>query len=143
MKINIKFFDCLPDDSKMIREKVFVVEQGFTEEFDTVDSDAVHFVAYDEGGTPIGTCRIFKKESDEIFYLGRLAVIKEYRKSGIGRLLLSAAEAKALSDGAEYIYLHSQLQAVRFYQKCGYREFGEIELEEGCPHIWMKKLLNQ
>ena len=141
MSIQIKVYNKLPEDSKSIREEVFVVEQGFTEEFDTVDNYAIHFVAYDESKRPMGTCRIFTEESDKIFYLGRLAVLKEFRRMSIGSHLLSAAESVALSKGAEYIYLHSQLRAEMFYQKCGYEEFGEIELDEGYPHIWMKKLL--
>ena len=142
MNISVRSFDVLPEDSKNIRVEVFVVEQGFTEEFDTVDNRATHFVAYDEYGNPMGTCRIFSEDSDKIYYLGRLAVLKKYRSMKIGSALLSAAELTARSMGAELLQLHSQLRAKEFYQKCGYQEFGEIELDEGCPHIWMKKYIN-
>lgn len=142
MNIQIKAFDVLPEDSKRIRIEVFVDEQGFQEEFDTVDNRAIHFVAYDDIGNPMGTCRIFTEESDEFFYLGRLAVLKKFRSMKIGSALLSAAEKVAKSKGADYIQLHSQVRAMQFYQKCGYVEFGEIELDEGCPHIWMKKQLS-
>ena len=83
MNIEIKAYDKLPEDSKSIREEVFVVEQGFTEEFDTVDNRAIHFVAYDDLGSQMGTCRIFTEESDKIYYLGRLAVLKKFRKMNI------------------------------------------------------------
>ena len=142
MNISVRSFDVLPEDSKNIRVEVFVVEQGFTEEFDTVDNSAIHFVAYDEYGNPMGTCRIFSEDSDKIYYLGRLAVLKKYRSMKIGSALISAAELTARSMGAELLQLHSQLRAKEFYQKCGYQEFGEIELDEGCPHIWMKKYIN-
>ena len=142
MNISVRSFDVLPEDSKNIRVEVFVVEQGFTEEFDTVDNRAIHFVAYDEYGNPMGTCRIFSEDSDKIYYLGRLAVLKKYRSMKIGSALISAAELTARSMGAELLQLHSQLRAKEFYQKCGYQEFGEIELDEGCPHIWMKKYIN-
>lgn len=142
MKIQIKLFEKLPEDSKAIREEVFVLEQGFEEEFDSVDNRAVHFLAYSDTGIPIGTCRVFKANSEKIYYLGRLAVVKKFRNYGIGRELLNAAESYLRTKGAEYIYLHSQQRAMSFYQKCGYCEFGEIELEENCPHIWMKKSLN-
>ncbi len=142
MNVKIKAYEYLPEASKAIREEVFVTEQGFQEEFDTVDNRAVHFVAYDASGSPMGTCRIFTEASDSIYYLGRLAVIKEYRAMKIGSALLAAAESAARSRGADYIFLHSQQRAMQFYKKCGYEEFGEIELEEGYPHIWMKKRLN-
>ena len=142
MNINVRSFNLLPEDSKNIRVEVFVAEQGFTEEFDTVDNRAIHFVTYDESGRPMGTCRIFNEDSDKIYYLGRLAVLKKYRSMKIGSALIAAAELTARSMGAELLQLHSQLRAKEFYQKCGYQEFGEIELDEGCPHIWMKKYIN-
>ena len=141
MYIEVKAYDKLPEDSKSIREEVFVVEQGFTEEFDTIDKRAIHFVAYDDSDCPLGTCRIFTEESDKIYYLGRLAVLKKFRKMNIGSSLLTFAEATARAKGADQIRLHSQLRAKQFYKKCGYEEYGEIELDEGCPHIWMKKNL--
>lgn len=137
----IKYFDYLPEDSKYIREAVFVNEQGFNEEFDTVDLYAHHFVAYERDVRPIGTCRIFTENNSDVYYLGRLAVLKESRKSGVGSELLKYAEQKALSLGATELKLHSQCRAQQFYEKCGYIAYGDIELDEGCPHIWMKKVL--
>lgn len=137
--INVICFDQLPDDAKRIRIEVFVEEQGFNEEFDTVDSCAYHFVAYDNSGDPVGTCRIFKEDESGTFFLGRMAVTKDARKLGVGRTVLSCAEVKAKELGAERLLLHSQCRAKEFYEKCGYTAFGEIELDEGCPHIWMKK----
>ena len=55
---------------------------------------------------------------------------------------MSFVEATLLSVGYNELYLHSQLRAKKFYEKCGFVSFGEIELEENCPHIWMKKSLN-
>ncbi len=137
----IKCFNSLPEDSKYIRVEVFVKEQGFNEEFDTVDLHAYHFVAYDQNERPIGTCRIFTEDNSDIYYLGRLAVLKEVRAGGVGRALLNCAEDKARELGAVELKLHSQCRAQVFYEKCGYTAYGEIELDEGCPHIWMKKVL--
>lgn len=35
--------------------------------------------------------------------------------------------------------LHAQCRVKSFYEKLGYTEFGEIDDDEGCPHIWMNK----
>lgn len=137
----VKCFEFLPQDSKDIREEVFVKEQGFTEEFDTVDLRACHFVAYTGAGVPVGTCRIFTENDPSIYFLGRLAVSKDARTNGIGRTLLVYAENKARELNAAELRLHSQCRAQGFYEKCGYLSYGEIELDEGCPHIWMKKVL--
>ena len=141
-EVCVKCFDSLPDDSKYIREEVFVNEQGFNEEFDTVDLYAYHFVAYDNSGNAIGTCRIFTENNSEVYFLGRLAVMKNSRSNGVGRALINCAEIKARQLGAVELKLHSQCRARRFYEKCGYTAYGEIELDEGCPHIWMKKDLS-
>jgi predicted GNAT family N-acyltransferase len=141
LKISIKYFNTLPEDSRAIRMKVFVDEQGFEEEFDTQDNSAIHFLAYSEDNTAIGTCRIFEAEIEGEYYLGRLAVLLEFRGKNVGTHLLSAAEEYIRSKNGFAVRLHSQLQAKQFYEKCGYIAFGEIDFEEDCPHIWMKKFL--
>ena len=136
----VKAFDKLPQDSKNIRETVFVDEQGFNEEFDTVDNRAIHFVVY-LNGIPVGTCRMFTEDDASAFLLGRLAVLSEYRGRDIGSTLVREAENFARQNGGVLIKLHSQCRAKEFYLKCGYNEYGEIEYEEHCPHIWMNKTL--
>lgn len=140
MDITIEKFDSLPEDSRVIRTKVFVCEQGFVEEFDTQDNYAVHFLAFSDNKA-IGTCRVFNSEKQDEYYLGRLVVLREFRGKNIGRRLISAAEEYIRSENGTAIKLHSQLQAKDFYEKCGYSAFGEIDYEEACPHIWMIKPL--
>ena len=77
------------------RIEVFVKEQGFRDEFDDIDAIAIHFVAYDEGNRPIGTCRIFTVDDPQIYLLGRLAVVKDYRGKGLGKVLLEQADTLA------------------------------------------------
>lgn len=141
--IDFRVYDQLPDESKAIREEVFVVEQGFSEEFDTVDKYAVHILAYDVDGKAIGTCRIFEENEPGVMFLGRLAVCAEYREAGVGSMLLQQAQEYAASIGIKEIKLHSQLRAKGFYEKNGYNAYGEIEDDEGCPHIWMTKKVGQ
>ncbi len=35
--------------------------------------------------------------------------------------------------------LHAQCRVKNFYEKSGYQAYGEIDEDEGCPHIWMRK----
>ena len=37
--------------------------------------------------------------------------------------------------------LSGQVRVAGFYEKLGYIKQGETYLDEGCPHIWMKKNL--
>ena len=133
LNIEIKRFDNLPEESREIRIKVFVEEQGFEEEFDTQDNYAFHFLAFSENNKAIGTCRIFKAEVEGEYYLGRLAVLREFRGMDVGSMLLGAAEDYIRSANGKAIKLHSQLQAKPFYEKSGYSAFGEIDYEEGRP----------
>jgi len=132
-------YNYLPEEALKVRMTVFVDEQGFVDEVDEIDSFATHFVVYNDGQA-IATCRLFLK--DNKYILGRFAVIKAFRKNGIGRKLLTAAEEYVKNKGYNELRLHSQIRAAVFYEKCGYHRFGEIELQENYPHIWMKKELN-
>lgn len=151
MEINI--YTGLHEDAVYIRKKVFQEEQGFVNEFDRVDDSAVHLVMM-KGDVPVATCRIFqeddvKKEKDKSrsnehkeeneFILGRLAVLKEYRKEHLGSIMLAKASEYVAENGGTTIKLHSQCAARKFYESNGFSAYGEVEDDEGCPHIWMKK----
>lgn len=129
----------LPDEARRIRQTVFVEEQGFCEEFDQVDAAATHFVAYEENGLPVGTCRVFWDTAAERYVLGRLAVRKGYRGQKIGAALVKESEKYVHRAGGGSLSLHAQCQVSGFYQKQGFAECSEVEDEQGHPHVWMKK----
>lgn len=54
-----------------------------------------------------------------------LYVIPSLRKKGIGRALLSFAEAALKADGASEIYTLPTEESERFFIKCGYADAGE------------------
>lgn len=143
MKIEKVFSRHLTDDGKFIRKKVFIEEQGFKDEFDEYDCDekAIHLVLYDNQQA-VATGRLFTKDSQKkIYTIGRLAVIKEYRKLGLGKVLVQSLEEKAKEEGAEKITISAQCRAEGFYKKLGYTSSGDIYYEETCPHIHMEKIL--
>ena len=133
----VKGLDAAPD-AKAIRQEVFMEEQGFVKEFDSLDETAFHAVAFTDGQAS-ATGRLFKGRSG--WHIGRIAVRKQFRGSGLGGDVVRALEAKAREEGAEYIKLSAQVRAQGFYEKLGYRAEGEEYLDEHCPHIAMKKIL--
>ncbi len=135
--MQIRVFRGLPDTALALRMTVFVEEQGFVDEVDAVDDIATHLVAFDDGGVPLGTCRIFTQAGG--YLLGRLCVRKESRGTGVGRALMKAAEDTVKQCGGSGLRLHSQYHARGFYEAVGYEVCSEIEDEQGCPHVWMKK----
>ena len=136
-----KIFTEMPEGAAFVRETVFKIEQGFENEFDDTDKVAVHFLVIDDGN-PVATCRVFAKDKKDEYVLGRLAVMKEYRGAHLGSKILSEAEKYVRAAGGKLIRLHSQCAAQKFYESNGYEPYGETEDEEGCPHIWMKKILD-
>lgn len=130
----------LPPAAKAIRQKVFVEEQGFAEEFDAQDGAAAHILLFD-GETPCAVCRVFAGDAPGEMHIGRVAVLKEARGCGAGSAVMRAAEAYAVEKGAVRAVLSAQVQAKPFYEKCGYTAVGAIYPDQGCPHTDMYKQL--
>lgn len=135
---DIRFFDALPEEAKNIRITVFVDEQGFENEIDEIDNSAVHALLFKDGKA-VATARMFEKDNGKSFYLGRIAVLKEYRGLNLGSEIVNAMIEKAKALGAEKCEISAQCRAMGFYQKLGFKEFGETYLDEYCPHIHMEK----
>lgn len=141
MELKKSFFKGLSDDVRYIREKVFVEEQGFQNEFDEYDKQAIHLVIYYDSKA-VATGRVFKKSPlNKVYIIGRVAVLSEYRKLHLGNKLLELLEKKAKEEGASKIELSAQCEVQNFYKKNGYVTSSEIYYDEFCPHIQMEKLL--
>ncbi len=138
--MKFKIYNFLSDDAKIIRKQVFMEEQGFKNEFDDIDNISFHIVMYDEN-RPVATCRVYEDIVKNEYILGRLSVVKEYRGMSLGAKMIGEAERIVKEKGGTSIRLHAQCRVTPFYGQQGYKEYGVIEDDEGCPHIWMKKQL--
>ncbi|WMJ22013.1 GNAT family N-acetyltransferase [Paludicola sp. MB14-C6] len=130
-------FDCF-----FVRKKVFVIEQGFSEEleFDAIDNIAHHLCIYNENEEPIATARLFCEK--DVYHCGRICIIKEYRGTGLGEIIMKALEEKARELNAAELELSAQVRVKPFYEKAGYQSVGAEYMDEHCPHIRMIKHLN-
>lgn len=135
--MEVKIYNKPSKKGMAVREEVFIKEQGFSYDRDEIDDTAYHIVLFD-GETAVGVCRVFESDEKNVYILGRLAVAKENRGKGYGKIIIEKAVEYVKSLKGESLILHSQMQAKDFYKKQGFIEYGEIEYEEGCPHIWMK-----
>ncbi len=126
------------NDAYKIRVRVFVEEQGFRDEFDSIDDYAFHIAAYD-GDKVIGSGRFFSERNNGEYHIGRIAVLPEYRGKNVGSAIMRKIEEFAAEIKAEIIVLSAQKRAMAFYAKLGYEAYGDEYLDEGCPHIAMKK----
>lgn len=135
-----------PDDLNIafqIRINVFVNEQGVPledelDEFDTLNDSCHHILAYYQD-QPVGTGRI--RFVDGVGKLERICTLKDYRKFGLGKLIISGLESIAMEKGINKFKLHGQTHAEGFYQKLGYQTASEVFIEDGIPHLLMQKTL--
>lgn len=139
--MRVLVYERFPIAARAIREEVFIREQGFEKEYDEMDDTAAHILLFDDNDAPAATCRVFWNARMNAYTLGRLAVVKEHRGKNFGSIVVREAENYVRNKGGKELVLHSQCRAAGFYAKLGFTEFGEIEDDEGCPHIWMKKYI--
>lgn len=116
---------------KQVRHAVFVLEQGVPEslEWDCQDSLCEHWIAEHKDGQVLGTARLLNSGQ-----IGRMAVLPEWRGTGIGRALLAAVIETAAQRGFAKVFLHAQLSAESFYLACGFQPEGDVFHEAGIPH---------
>ena len=147
-----------------VRLEVFVGEQAvpFVQEIDARDflATTIHVLAAGADGAALGAGRLLR---DPVrpgrVHLGRLAVRRIARGTGLGARLVAALEAAAptalaLAPGAGAsgpaipgvagitVVLAAQEQAMGFYERCGYREVGGGRyLDAGIWHRDMARTL--
>ena len=120
-----------------IRFTVFVEEQGvpIDIELDGQDVLSVHAIVFDEE-KPVATGRLLPDG-----HIGRMAVLKDWRRRGIGALMLQSLMQRAKERGYPEVALSAQIQAVPFYRAHGFVAEGEEYLEAGIRHQAMKRRL--
>lgn len=121
-----------------IRKTVFVEEQGvpLDNELDEYEDISNHILVYYEN-KPVATGRL--RIVDNIGKLERICVIIDYRKYGLGKLVVEGLEKLAREKGIKKTKLHAQVQAKGFYEKVGYIQVSEEFMEENIRHIAMTK----
>jgi len=122
-----------------VRRQVFVREQSITEDlvFDGHDSEALHTVVKD-GERVIGSARV-QFLTDNQAKLERMAILKCYRRKGIGKEMLLFFDAVWKNKQVQQVIIHAQLEVVPFYKLCGFDELGLPFHEAGIKHIKMRK----
>jgi predicted GNAT family N-acyltransferase len=120
--------------ARPVREKVFIEEQKVPREleWDEWDERSDHAVAQDPGGHPIGTARLLPDGR-----IGRMAVLKEWRRRGVGAALLVALLDRARERSMARSVIHAQTHAAEFYGRFGFRRRGGEFLEAGIAHVEM------
>jgi len=120
-----------------IRFEVFVREQRVPAEIELDDMDpvCVHAVAF-EGTRAIGTGRLLPDG-----HIGRMAIVRDWRRRGVGAAILTALMEAARRRGDREIALSAQVHAVEFYRAHGFKPVGDEYEEAGIRHQTMVRSL--
>ena len=125
MQITCRIDRTLSPNARMIRQAVFIEEQGFQNEFDQTDETALHLVLYADG-TPAAVARLFTQQDRTVYTVGRIAVLPQYRGLRLGNHILEEAEQCAKRLGAKRLVLSAQCRVQPFYEKNGYIASGGV-----------------
>ena len=126
------------DQLRAVRRAVFIEEQNVPEEleWDEADEHAYHVMATARDGTSIGTGRL-KPDC----YIGRMAVVSDWRGCGVGSAMLDLLIDVAYKASCAEVKLHAQTHAISFYARFGFTASGEEFDEAGIAHRLMKLTL--
>ena len=69
--------------------------------------------------------------------IGRMAVLKAWRRRGVGSALMERMLAEARYRQLPQVALNAQAYVTGFYRKFGFETTGEEFMDAGIPHIKM------
>ncbi|WP_296146368.1 GNAT family N-acetyltransferase [uncultured Flavobacterium sp.] len=124
-----------------LRSEVFVVEQNCVyQDIDGKDPKAIHVIGEFEGEI-VAYSRIFKAgDYFDQASIGRVVVKENFRDRKWGHdLIKEAIVAIEKNFGTSEITISAQLYLKKFYESHGFIQTSEEYLEDGIPHIEMKK----
>lgn len=94
------------------------------QEFDEHDAPKTKYIVVTDSDFPIATARMYPLDDSSVM-IGRVVVLPEYRRQGIGSMVVHACEDWAKELGYEKTVLESRDNKVGFYEKLGYKIIGE------------------
>lgn len=117
-----------------IRQRVFIEEQQVPVdlEWDESDETATHLLA-SLNGQAVACARVVPEG-----YIGRMAVLPEWRGQGIGEALLLQAINLCRQFEVSHARLSAQTHAIGFYQQAGFEVCSEPYLDANILHVDMQ-----
>lgn len=94
------------------------------QEFDERDTPDTKYIVATDDDFPIATARMYPLDGKRMM-IGRVVVLPEYRRQGIGTMVVSACEAWAEELGYSVAVVESRENKVGFYEQLLYEPCGE------------------
>lgn len=129
-----------PEQVRGIRQRVFVDEQQVPAEleWDATDHGAQHYLVLTDSGHAVATARLYG-DPGATGYIGRMAVLPDYRGQQIGQQLLHHLIAEGAGQFAT-LQLSAQHHALEFYQCAGFHVCSDEYKDAGIAHFDMRCL---
>lgn len=138
MKVTIGNNPEIISKAQSIRYQVFVVEQGIPQELDIDGLDYIsHHALVTDGRSLVATARLYMNEVGHSV-MARVAVIEEYRGSGVASKVVEALMTHAYQRGAATIEIHAHKYLRSYYEKFGFKFVREVEVVGGHQLIEMR-----
>lgn len=150
-KLEIRIADFESDNAaiRSVRFAVFVDEQRVPAsiEMDDRDPHCIHVLAFLDGAA-VATGRVDLSRSDGAAgevgaKIGRVAVLRQARRRGVGAAVMHALHEIAAGHGASLAWCNAQVAAAAFYERLGYRVTSEPFDEAGIAHVRMQRAIDE
>jgi GNAT superfamily N-acetyltransferase len=112
------------------------------EKFGRIDTKTLDILVRDDNsGEAVGG--LLGHSSLGLFFLDLFYLPEELRGSGLGSRIMALAEGEARRRGCTAAFVYTvTFQAPEFYERHGYRRFGEIAPADGATRIFLSKALD-
>ena len=123
-------------DMLQLRETVFHLEQrSMNNDLDNIDIQAKHLLGFDNE-TLIAYLRVYLE--NDVLYIGRIIIDKEYRGAGMGRMMVDKTVEKLQKCYPGFpICVRAQYAQQYFYQKLHFMAQGEPFDDAGVSYVKM------
>ena len=126
-------------DIVQLREDVFIVEQNCAFlDCDGKDPLCSHLMGWVDSKLAAYTRIVPPGIAFETASIGRVVTARAFRNYGFGRELMLKSIEVAEEMGYTDLTIGAQYYLLKFYQSFGFKEFGEIYLEDGIKHVHMR-----
>jgi ElaA protein len=123
-----------------LRSEVFVVEQNCVYlDPDGKDAESYHFCGWLNNELLVAYTRLMPPGSSYTdASIGRVVTAPAHRNEGYGKILMHRSIEKCFElFETPSITIGAQQYLTQFYQELGFKQAGEMYLEDGIPHIKM------
>ena len=108
------------------------------QEFDEHDTPETKYIVVTDSGFPIATARMYPLDEQSVM-IGRVVVLPEYRRQGIGTMVVRECEKWAEELGCSKAVVESRDNKIGFYRQMGYEICGEAVDGETFRCVRMEK----